>query len=215
MEADIGILGSSALEGGVPKWQVNVAVANDNDDVEPIGEIDAYQALGFASMPAPKDSSGHAEGVFLRDVGGRTAVCIGGRDTRNHEIVGKLGPGDCAMFATGPGARSQVQCKAKKRQVVMATDDRDNKTMMLLLDGKNRKAQWAARGAMIEISEDGDISLTNKDGAGILIQGGKIYILGELSLPGMTPGMALMQGPAVGYPVAPAGVLTPCLGVSK
>lgn len=216
MELDIGILGAAALEDGVPAWQVNVAVGNDNNDVEPCGEVAVFQPLGFNSMPAPKDGDGHAEALFARDVAGRSVVVLGGRDARQADRVGKMGPGDTGICATGPKATAQVQCKAKKRQVFMAVDDAQDKTMMLLLDGKNKKAQWAARGAMVEISEDGDISIVNKEGSGILIQGNKIHIVGELALPGMTPGFALMQGLPAGQVAGPAAVLlTPVQGVGK
>jgi len=66
MEADIGILGASSAKGGVALWQFNVAVGNDNDDVEPSGEVDVIQSLGITSLPFPKDASGHAEGLGKR-----------------------------------------------------------------------------------------------------------------------------------------------------
>jgi hypothetical protein len=215
MEAEIGILGASSLVNGNALWQFNIPISNDNDDVEPGGEVDSIQSLGVTSLPFPKDDDGYAEGVGLRDCGGKSLVCIGGRDTRNAKLVGKMGPGDTTVHSTGPGSVAQCFLKHKKKQAGLATDDVDGKSMMFLLDGKNKKMQLTARKAMLEFAPNGDISLVNAEGAGILIQGGKIVILGDLSLPGMLPGMALMQGPTIGYPSAPAGKLDPVLGVSK
>lgn len=207
MTADLGILGTSEIKDGVITWQVNVAVGNDNDDVEPGGNVDVYQGLGLASMPYPKDNTGYAEGVFLRDCGGKDQVCIGARDTRNATLVGRLKPGDTTIHSTGPGSVAQCFLKHGKKQAGLATEDADDKTMMFLLDGKNRKAQLTARGAMIEIGKDGSISLTAKGGAGIIIRDGKVAIIGELALPGMKPGFALAMVPVIGDPSGLAPLL--------
>jgi len=213
MDTDIGILGASSAKGGVALWQFNVAVGNDNDDVEPSGEVDVIQSLGITSLPFPKDASGHAEGLGVRDCGGKPLVCIGGRDTRNAALVGKLKPGDTTLHSTGPGSVAQVFCKHEKKQCGLATDDVDKKSMLFLLDGKNKKAQLVARGAVIEIGEDGAITFTAKGGASLRLDD-KVYVIGDLSLPGMMPGLALMQGPPIGDPsgIAP---LFACLGVGK
>jgi hypothetical protein len=217
MEAEIGILGASSLVNGNALWQFNIPISNDNDDVEPSGEVDSIQSLGVTSLPFPKDNDGYAEGVGLRDCGGKSLVCIGGRDTRNAELVGKMGPGDTTLHSTGPGSVAQCFLKHKKKQAGLATDDVDGKSMMFLLDGKNKKMQLTARKAMFEFAPNGDISLVNAEGAGILIQGSKIVILGDLSLPGMQPGMALVQAAPVPQPAGPlvVGQLLPVLGVSK
>jgi hypothetical protein len=206
MEAEIVKVGGATLVEGNPVWDANNPVGDETSDIEPIGQLDAFQALGFASVPVAG-----AEAVIIRECGGRDGVCVGGRDVRNADIVGKLGPGDCAMFATGPGAVAQVQCKAKKRQVVLATEDSKGRTMVALLDGKNDKFQIAALGAIIQVDEKGDIAITNAQGTGILIQGGKIHLLGEIALPGMRPGFALMQGPPTGSPGG--GAAAPLLAV--
>jgi hypothetical protein len=218
MSADIVTLGAASISAaGIITWQAAVEIGNDNDDVEPFGQPDVIQSLGVASLPYPKDNEGRAEGLILRDCGGKDGVCIGARDTRNAKLVGKMGPGDTTLHSTGPGSVAQCFLKHKKKQAGLATDDVDGKSMMFLLDGKNKKAQLAARGAIVEIAPNGDISIINKQGTGILIQGGKIVILGELSLPGMTPGMALVQGAPIPQPPGPiaAGQFTPVLGVSK
>lgn len=212
---DIAVLGASRVIDGVTVWQANVPVANDVDDVEPFGELDIFQALGVSSLPFPKDDSGHAEAVFAEDCGGRNAVCLGARDTRNAALVGKLKPGDTTVHSTGPGSVAQCFLKHEKKQAGLATEDANSKSMLFLLDGKNKKAQWTARGAIIEIGEDGSITLTAKGGAAIKLDD-KIYLLGDVSIQGMQPGMVLMQGPPSGSPGGPASVpLMPVMGVGK
>jgi hypothetical protein len=217
MSADIVTLGAASISAlGVITWQASVPVSNDVDDVEPFGEPDVIQSLGLASVPYPANEDGRAEGLILREVGGKDGVCIGGRDTRNAKLVGKMGPGDTTLHSTGPGSVAQCFLKHKKKQAGLATDDVDGKSMMFLLDGKNKKMQLTARKAMFEFAPNGDISLVNAQGVGILIQGGKIIILGDLSIPGMQPGMALMQGlPKPEGPGPLSGTLSPVLGVSK
>jgi hypothetical protein len=212
---DIAVLGASKVVDGVPVWQANVPVANDVDDVEPFGEIDAIQSLGHTALPYPADSTGHAEGLFATGVAGRDAVCFGARDTRNAGLVGKMKPGDTTLHSTGPGSVAQCFLKHEKKQAGLATEDADGKTMLFMLDGKNKKAQLAARGAMIEIGKDGSITFTAKGGASIKLDD-KIYLLGPLSLSGMTPGFALMQGPATGSPGGGGAVpMTPVMSVGK
>lgn len=215
MEADIGLLGASAIVNGVVTWQVNVAVGNDNDDVEPSGNVDVLQSLGVSSLPYPKDDDGYAEATMLRDIAGRAVVCIGGRDTRNAKLVGKLKPGDTTLHSTGPGSVAQCFLKHEKKQAGLATEDADGKSMILVLDGKNKRIQITARGAAIQIDDDGSITLASKGGAGIKLDN-KINFLGTVSLPGMTPGMALMQGPPSGSPGGPASApMFPVMSVGK
>lgn len=213
MQADIAVGGASSLKEGVPQWQASIPVGDETSDVDPFGEIQVFQALGIDSLPFAADESGKAELVILRDCGGRSAVCIGARETRNADFIGKMSPGDTSVHATGPKATAQCFLKNTKKQAGLAVDDAQSKTMLFLLDGKNKKAQWTARGAMIEITVEGDIVFTSKGGASLLLSD-KVYVLGDLSLPGMTPGMALMQGPAVGDPTGVSPLL-PVQGVGK
>lgn len=207
MDLEIVKLGAAVLVNGTPTWQATIPVSNDNAKIESFGEVDTFQALGFAAMSAPPDADGEAEAIGARGLAGRDFVVFGGRDTRSATVQGKLGPGDTAMFATGPkkDAVAQVQCKAQKRQVLLATEDTNEETMVFVLDGKNKKVQLAAIGAMIEIDKDGDIAIVNSSGCGILIQSSGIHFKGPVHFPGIRPGMAIQQGPATGDPsgVAP------------
>jgi hypothetical protein len=211
---DLAVLGASRVVNGCPMWQSVVPVANDVDDAEPIGELKVYQGLGLSSLPFPKDDTGFAQGCFVEDVGGNNAICIGARDTRNATLVGKLKPGDTTVHSTGPGSVAQCFLKHEKKQAGLATDDTNGKSMLFMLDGKNKKAQWTARGAIIEIGEDGAITMTAKGGAGLRIDD-KVYVIGDLSLPGMLPNMVLMQGAPAGQTPPTPVLLFPVMGVGK
>lgn len=215
--ADICILGASQLVDGVPLWQGVIPVANDNDDVEPLGESEVFQALGVTSLPYPKDENGYAEAVALRNVGGRNVVYVGARDTRTAKIVGNMKPGDTVIHSTGPRQAAQLQLKEEKQQAVLTTKSSAGKTMMVILDGKNDKVQITGLGAIIEIDKSGDVSIANKGGASILLQGSDIHLLGNVKLPGMNPGMVLVQSLPIVQPSGAvlAAPLSPVLGVGK
>lgn len=213
MSGDIVTLGAASITAGVITWQAVVPIGNDNDDVEPFGQPDVFQSLGVMAIPYPKTDEGRAEGLILRDCGGKDAVCIGARDTRNSAFVGKMKPGDTSLIATGPGATAQCFLKNEKKQAGLAVDDADGKTMLFLLDGKNKKAQWSARGAMIQIDTDGSISFTEKGGAGLLLKGGKVFVIGDFVLPGLKGYLMQCALPASGAG-AGAVAMTAVLGVS-
>lgn len=212
MSGDIGILGAASIKAGVITWQVVIEVGNDNDDVEPFGEPDVFQSLGIDSMPYPKTAEGYAEGLILRDCGGKSAVCIGARDTRNNSFIGRMKPGDTTVHATGPKATAQCFLKNASKQAGLAVDDAENKSMMFLLDGKNKKSQWAVRGAIIEIDPEGRIIFTAKGGAGLIIDK-KISFVGDIVIPGLKG--FLMQCVSPASPAGPAALaMTAVQGVS-
>lgn len=198
-EIRVTTLGASKVVDGVPVWQTNAPVGDETTDVDPLGDSDVMQALGLAAMPYPADASGFGQAIVVQGVEGFVGVVIGARDTRNASIVGKLKPGDVTLHTTGPGSVAQCFLKHEKKQAGFATEDANGKTILFLLDGKNRKGQWSQNGAMIEIGPDGSITFTAKGGASLVLSD-KVYVVGELSLPGMLPNMALMQGPPTGSP---------------
>ncbi len=213
MSSDIVSLGAASIsKAGVITWQAKVPVGNDNDDTESFGEPDVFQSLGVDSIPYPATDDGRAEGVILRDCGGKDAVCIGARDTRNNAFIGKMKPGDTTVHATGPKATAQCFLKNEKKQAGLAVDDAEGKTMLFLLDGKNKKAQLTARGAMIQIDEDGSITLTAKRGASLRLDD-KIYVIGDLVLPGLKGYLMQCVSPASG-PALGALAMSAVLGVS-
>jgi len=214
--AEIVVLGASVQnDNGVPLVQALLPVGNSVDDVEPFGEVDIFQSLGVSSLPWPADETGHAEGLLLRNVGNRNAVLVGGRDTRTAKAIGKLHPGDTVLHSTGPNQAAQVQCKEDKRQVVLYTVDNSEEGVVVMVDGKNDKVQILGFGMVWEMSKEHGFTMSNGE-ASFLLQGNKLYFNGEISLPGMLPGMCLMQGPATGSPGGAASVpLLPVQGVGK
>lgn len=187
-DLDIVTLGaSSQAPDGSVKVQAQIPVGNDGgqNDVEPFDEIQLLQGLGVTSAPWPADDSGHAEGVVVRDCGGRNAVCIGARDTRTASIVGNLKPGDTVVHSTGPEQSAQLQLKEAKRQAVLATKGTDTKQILVLLDGQNDKVQVLAFGGIIEMARSGSgarIVMSDGQGGGIHIEGGQVVFDGTVML---------------------------------
>jgi hypothetical protein len=115
-------------------------------------------------------------------------------------------PGDTVVHSTGPAQAAQLQLKEEKRQAVLATKDSRKQTVAIVLDGKNDHIQIAGFGAAVQLDKNGNISMFNASGAGIVIDGDNVTISGNLKLPGMLPGLCLMQGPPTGSPGGPTSV---------
>jgi hypothetical protein len=196
-DIEIVNVGASTLKGGSPLWQCYAPVANDNDDILPLGELPAYQGLGVTSIPEGKDETGSAEAVVVRNISGRRGAIVGGRDTRDADIVGKLDPGDTVVHATGRGKKPQLQLKKKKRMGALVVPCKDGKDMIVSLDGENMTAQILARGAAITIGEDGSITLAAKGGASIVLNE-EISLLGPQRWPGLPKGMFVYAAPITG-----------------
>ena len=196
-------------------WQAHNPITGDHD-FEDFGVLDVMQGLGITSSPWPTDADGYAEGFVISGGGTRNGVIVGARDTRTAKALGTVRPGDTILHSTGPQQAAQVQCKESKRQVVSYTKDSEGTGMVIMLDGKNDKYQVLVRGAMIEIAPNGDMSLVGAGGASILLQGGDIFLNGNVHMAGIPPGMVLMAGPPSGSPGGPASVpLLPVMGVGK
>lgn len=184
MNIDIIKLGASMVRKGVALWSGVSQIGPDSDDIEPLPDGDVYQGLGVTSLPFPSDDSGHAEGVCVRGAAGKDVAWIGARDTRSANIVGNLTPGDTTLHSTGPQQAAQVQCKEKKRQVLMATKTSAGKTMMVMLDGTSNKIQFVLPGMMMEMDGGGkSFSITNGQ-ASILMSGSTIALDGDVVLGG-------------------------------
>lgn len=208
-EIQLAILGASRVgPNGSPLWTPSVPIGNDVDDVSGVGEVPAMQSLGVTSFPYPKDASGYAECLYATGVGGRDAVCFAAWDTRSAAIVGKGEPGDTFVHSTGPSLAAQLLLKERKRQAVLTTTARNGDRMALVLDGKNEKLQMLANGAMIQIDDEGGISLLDSTGKGIRIVNGQINLIGTVVLGGglANPALSIMLGPVTGSPGGPTSV---------
>jgi len=219
MSGDLEIvrLGASVLKDGSPRWQCTVPVGNDNDDIVPFGELPIYQGLGLTSLPEGQGADGFAEAVIAPQVSGRKGVVLGGRDTRDADIVGKLDAGDTVLHATGKGKKPQFQLKKKKRSAAIVVPCEDGQDMLFTLDGKGMTAGLFARGAAVTINKDGSVTVAAKGGASLLLDS-EISLLGTLRIPGLPAGMFLMAGPVVGQLAGGPGVaattqLVPVMGV--
>ncbi len=213
MEADLVDLGASELTNNVPTLEAGSPVTGDAD-LDDVGTIEFTSQLGVSAMPAAANDAGRAQGVILKGVAGRNAVCVGAIDRRNAGIYGNLSPGDTALHATGPDAVSMVLCKAKKRQTVLATKGTDGKQILVVLDGKNDSLKLTAFGHVFEISKKDGLSLTDGK-AGIHIKNGTLVLFGKVQFGRKPkPGLAVMLGPKTGSPGGAGSVpLTPLLDV--
>lgn len=216
---ELAFLDASSVSGktGVPLWEPKIPVQDDETDAETFGPVAVYQALGISSAPWPKDGNGQAECLVARNVGGRHAVALGGRDSRTAAVIGNMQPGDTIVHSTGPNLAAQLQLKEGKLQAVLVTKTQsDGSTMALILDGKSEKAQLTHGGAILEIDPSGDIHIVNGSGAGLLIQGGNIHVLGTLVAGAGNPsGLAFMLGPVAGSPGGGAAApMFACQGVA-
>lgn len=198
-------LSGSELRNGVPVVSAQIPSTD-----EPFGAVNMVSQLGVSSLPAESNDDGQCEGVVVSPCGGMNAVCVGMTDRRTAGIYGQLSAGDTCLHATGPGAVSQVLCKAKKKQVVLATKDTQDKQALIIVDGKNDKITITGFGHVIDVSRSDGISLVDSTGkAGIQIKDGTVSVFGEVVLGGRTPNptLALMLGPKTGSPVG--GASTP------
>lgn len=206
--ADIVRFSASKLaETGAALWEAYVPVGDDDTDVEPFGAIEVFQSLGVSSRPWRKDANGFVEGVVLRHCGGKTAVCIGARDTRTAKIVGNLAEGDTVVHSTGPQQAAQLQLKEAKRQAVLASKDTRGKSMALVLDGKNDKFQIVVFGHIFEMTRE-TISLVHRNGHGIVLSPSGVHTLGTTTLGGLTP-VAPVVGCTPPATPPPGGVAVP------
>jgi hypothetical protein len=206
MSIDLAILGTtSQTDDGVPKIQAVSPIGDTDTDVESFGEIDQFQALGVTSFPWPKTAEGYAEGAIARNVGNRDAILVGGRDTRTAKAIGKGKPGDTILHSTGPTQAAQVQCKEKRRQVVLVTKRKNGEGILVNLDGEGDVIQIMAFGSVFELSPAG-VTMSNGK-ATIALQGGNICLMGNVVLGSKpNPAMKFMMGPPTGSPGGAASV---------
>jgi len=164
-EGEIAVAGASRIDSstGLPLVQVSRPLTGD-DDLETWGELPVLSGLGTAALPAAKSSSGYAEVLFQRDIGGFPAAIVGMRDKRTAATIAQLAPGESCLFSTGEGFDSRVFCKDGSVSMIV-----DNDTVVTL--GRSGGFKVSAGGAFFEVSEDG-IKIVAPDGSFIQLGGG-------------------------------------------
>lgn len=206
-ELNIVTLGATKLVNGVVTVQALSPLTNAGEDVESYGEIETLSQLGVSSCAAEADDTGHVDAVVCENIGGTNAVCIGAIDRRNAKMYGNLSPGDTCLHATGPHAVSQCLLKAKKRQAILATKDKSDQQMLVILDGKNETVQVMAFGAVLQLSKADGWTCLDDTGKGWRLSGGTLQVTADLHIggPGALP-FKVMLGPPTGSPGGPASV---------
>ena len=210
-------LGAATVKDGVLFARCKGGAVDESGGAPDFGDTPMCCALGVTAIPYPPTDEGAAEGLVDRTVPGFDAIITAARDTRTAKVIGNGKPGDVIVHSTGPQQAAQLQCKEEKRQLAALTKNASGKTIMLLLDGDgDGKIQITMAGAMFQIDgSSGDISLLNKAGAGILIQGGNVHVIGNPVLGAGNPPLCFMLGPPTGSPGGPASApLIACQGVT-
>lgn len=146
--------------------------STDPDEVEFVGDLPTYSALGLTAMPAPASEKGYCEGLVAAEVGGLTGVIVGMRDLRAAGVVAELAPGETCLHSTGDGYESRVFCKDKIVAIVIGDDT------AFILDKTSKTATLNVGGAALQVSENG-ITMASPDGTGIEITNGVIKVLGS------------------------------------
>lgn len=174
----------------VPLMQASVQITGP-DDYESFGHVASFQTLGVTALPFAPTEDGHAEGVILRDVGNFTGAIVGARDVRCAGVVNAMQPGDVVLHSCDPTAKAQIRVHANK-QIVMTTEGSDDKTMLLMLDGKNDKITITAFGGIIEMTPEGLNLVAPGSQASILMSGDQITLLGKVQLGSIVPSHILL-----------------------
>jgi hypothetical protein len=155
--------------------------SDSSDDTSDDGEVPMMCALGLTAIPAPKDSTGHAEGNF-ESVPTYGSACIGARDTRCASVYGALDPGDTCLHSTGSSEakRSRVFCKTDHVSMLVGDD------CTFVIDRAAQHAILNVKGAgQVELSAANGFMAGDSSGAGIQVSSGKILLNGgQVSIPG-------------------------------
>lgn len=173
---DVALLGVTSLNqvSNLITVEAAVPITDDVDDVERFGAVDYFNALGVTARPAPPNGDGAAEGVVLRNVGGRNGVVVGGRDARTGQVVAELGPGETALHSTGEDFDSRVFCKDQLVSIVVGDD------VIVSVDRKNKAIVIAGWGHSVEVSEDNGVLLTESTGQAFLsLKDGEAWLCGS------------------------------------
>ena len=196
MSSDWCELGAASVENGVVLVRCKGGAIDEDGTAPDYGPVPMICALGVTTVPFPPTKEGAAEGKVSHDVPGLNACIDGARDTRTANIVGKLQPGDTCVHSTGPNQAAVLLLKETSRQAVLFTKTKSGKAVMLLLDGDTEEIQLTHAGFVLKVEKNGDFSLLNASGAGIIAQGENVHFGGtpNLGAGGAPPGATLMCG---------------------
>jgi hypothetical protein len=189
-------LGAASIENGVLSARCKGGAVDEDGTAPDYGAIPMMCALGVTAVPYPPTKEGAAEGKISHDVPGLNGVIDAARDTRTAAAIGNPKPGTSILHSTGPQQAAQVQCIEDTRMVALLTKGDDGKTMMLLLDGSKSEFQLTLNGFILKVEKNGDFSMLNASGAGIIAQGSNVGFGGTLNVGagGAPPGSTLLCG---------------------
>lgn len=178
-------------------------VGDTEDDAPSFDNIPIFGSLGLVAIPWPSDTTGGAQALVEENIGGQNGIVTNIRDLRTARVVEELGPGETALYATGPGFGSKIFLK-KKLIALMIDDD-----VALNIDKENKKLTFTGFGCHLELSEENGIVLTS-GGATSQWKDGMQSHMGQIVLGGRNPVNPVFMGPAIPVGVAP---LTPIGGI--
>ncbi len=185
-------------------------IGDTEDDAPGFDAAPIFGSLGIVAIPWPKDSTGGPQGIVEENLGGQNGIITNIRDLRTAGVVEELGPGETAIYSTGPDFGSKIFLK-KKVLALMIDDD-----IALNIDKENKKLTFTGFGCHFEISEDNGIVLTS-GGATSQWKDGMQSHMGQIVLGGRNPlfPLAQMMVPVlVGVaPMSPIVGIGPALGV--
>jgi hypothetical protein len=183
-------------------------VGDTDDDAPGFDDAPIFGTLGVAAYPWPGDSTGKAQALVEEGLGGQNGVVTNIRDLRTAGVVEELGPGETAIYATGPGFHSRVFLK-KQSFSAMVGDD-----CAVVMDRENKRFSISCFGMHFEMSEENGVVVSTggatsqwkgnvQSHMGTLVLGGRspLFPLAQMMVPGLV-GVAPMS-PIVGIAQAP------------
>lgn len=168
---------------------------------------------GFIARPNDPTDDGACQAFYVQDANDRRIVAT--NDPRFTEQVGELEPGDRAIVTDGP---PRVLVKQESQSVTLYTENMNDETMMVSLDGLEGVISLLAGTSWIKmtaekitlgVSGGGQVVI---DKSGVTVAGGQFVAAtlgGCLGIIGVPPTATVPMQPAQSIlygPVGPAGV---------
>jgi hypothetical protein len=220
VEFQIAGLGAAESRDGVVVAQAQDSLDSEDVaggeelDVEPLGEVDVFGALGVTAIPYPATPEGRAEGVVVSPCGGLSAVCVAARDTRGADKTGNMKPGDVTLATTHPKSKAQWQCCGELNQAVGYVEDSDGDTMLVQVDGQAKTLTLSIPNQMIVMKKGDGITLTVGAATIKISEDGSIDFIGKPTFQtGSGVPVTLLGTPTPMVPVVvTAGAVVPIAG---